>query len=107
VVVGNALECVLERTVLERLDPAARPADEMMVMVPSVGEDALVAGDAVADLHALDEAERRERVEHPVDARDTGLAPGAANTVEDLLGRAAAVLLAEVLDHRPAGAALA
>jgi len=54
---GDARERPFERAVLERLHPAARPADEMvMVMVmPTVGEDALVAGDTVTDLDALNE----------------------------------------------------
>ena len=43
---GNALERALEGPVLERLDARARPADEVVVMVAAVREDALEARDA-------------------------------------------------------------
>ena len=67
----------------------------------------LEAGDSVAELDPLHEAELDELVERPVDARDPDAPALRADPVEDLLGRAAAGLGAEVLDHRPAGAAVA
>ena len=67
----------------------------------------LVAGDTVADVDALHEAEVGELVDGAIDARDSDPAAGGTDPVEDLLGGQAAALLAEMLDDRCAGAALA
>ena len=67
----------------------------------------LVAGDAVADVDALHEAEVGELVDGAIDARDPHSAAVRTDPVEDLLGGETAALLAEVLHHGRAGAALA
>ena len=96
----DVLERPLERVVGERLDLAAVVADEVVVMIAS-GVRGLVAGDAVADVDPLDEAEVGEAVEHAVDARDPDAPSLGADPVMDLLRRAAAGLAAEVLDDAP------
>src|SRR5262245_36075380 len=73
----------------------------------AVGERGLVARDAVTDVDPLYEPMLRERVEHPVDARDPYPPARGADTVEDLLRRLAARLRAEVLDDRPSRPAAA
>ena len=52
---GNALERLLERRVLERLDLPAVAADEMVVMV-AARVHALEARDPVFEVDALDES---------------------------------------------------
>ena len=96
---GRPLERTLERLVGERLDLAAVVADQV-VMVVVIGPGGLEAGDAVARFDALDEAELGEGVEGAIDARHAGGAAGGGDPVVDLLRRATAVLLPEVLDHR-------
>ncbi len=77
----------------------------VMVMLP-IGERDLEPCDPVADLNALDKPECGQGVEDAIDAGDTDLATGGADSVEDLLRRAAASLIGEVVDNRAAGAAL-
>ena len=102
----DTLEGALERGVGEGLDLAAVVADEVVVMV-AARVRGLEAGDAVADVDALQEAQVGELVDGAVDARDPDPAAAGADPVEDLLGGEATALLAEVLDHGGAGAALA
>jgi hypothetical protein len=94
---GGTLERALEPLVGERLDLAAVPADEM-VMVVSVAPGGLEPRDAVADVHPLDEPELDERVEGTVDARDPDGAAVVPDAVVDLLRGEAAALRGEVLD---------
>ena len=103
----DLLEGSLERRILEGLDLATRVADEMVVMVSAVRVRDLEAGNAVADIHTLHEAELGERIEHPIDACDPHASAGCPDSVEDLLGGATAVLAAEVLDDGPPRAAVA
>jgi zinc transport system substrate-binding protein len=102
----DVLERQFERVVGKRFDLAAVVADEVVVVIAS-GVSGLVAGDAVADVDPLDEAEVGEAVEHAVDARDPDAPALGADPVMDLLRRAAAGLAAEVLDDAPPGAAAA
>jgi len=103
---GGPLERPLERHVAERLDLPAAVADEVVVMMV-VGPRRLEPRDPVARVHALDETELGERIERPVDACDADGAPVGRDAVVDLLGRPAAVLAVEILDHGAAGAAAA
>ena len=89
----------LEPGILERLDLPAAVADEM-VMVLAAGAHGLEARDPRAEVDPLEQPLGREQLEHAVDARDPDLAPGGAQTVEDLLGGQAAVLPGEQLDYR-------
>lgn len=66
---GNSLERRLEGRILERLDLPAVVADEMVVML-AVGVRRLEAGDAVAEVDPLHEAELVETFEGTVDACD-------------------------------------
>src|SRR4029079_17027138 len=61
----------------------------------------------VTDVAPLDELQLDELVERSIDARDPDRPAVVANPVEDLLGRTAARLVAEVLDHGPPGTAVA
>ncbi len=67
----------------------------------------LEACDSVTELDALDEAELDELVESAVDACDPDPAAILADVVEDLLGRPAAGLNAEMLDDSPTRPAIA
>src|SRR5579871_3168338 len=66
-------EGALERGVFEGLDAAAGVADQVVMVVP-VGVDRLVAGDAGAEVDALDEPFGGEQFEDAIDARDADLA---------------------------------
>ena len=71
-----------------------------------LGLGRLVAG-RTADVEAVDEVQRRQRVERAVDAREADGAPVRAQAVVDVLGAQAAVLAGEQREHlgaRPAGA---
>ena len=102
----DRLDRALERRVVERLDLAAVVADEVMVvLVP--GAHRLVAGDAVAEVDALEQALLDEAVDRAVDAREPDRRAARGERLVDLLRAAAALLLVEVLDHgspRRAGA---
>ena len=102
----HVVERPLEAWVGERLDLAARVADEVMMML-AVDMRRLEAGDPVAQLDPLDELQLDELVERAVDAGDPDRPAVGANPVEDLLRRAAAGLLAQMLDHTPAGTPVA
>jgi zinc transport system substrate-binding protein len=71
----------------------------------TVGGRWLVAGDAVARLHALDQTEVGECLEGAVDRGDPHGPPRLAQAVMDLLSAQAAVLAAEELDDRGTRAA--
>lgn len=102
----DSLEGLLESGVLERLHLAAVVADEVVVMITS-WVDALEAGDPVAQVDALHQAELVETVERAVHARNPDLRPLRARAVVDLLSGETAVLAAEQLDDDAAGAAAA
>ena len=95
----DRLDRALERGVVERLDLAAVVADEVMVMLVP-GAHRLVAGDAVAEVDALEQALLDEAVDGAVDAREADRRAARGERLVDLLGAAAALLLVEVLDHR-------
>ena len=104
---GHALDRRLQRRVLEGLDLAAVVADQVVVMV-AVGVGGLEARDAVAQVDALDETQRVEPVERPVDARDPDAASARADAIVDLERGQATLLLADELDDEaPCGAAAA
>src|SRR5689334_19327508 len=71
-------------------------------MVVVAGTERLVAGDAVAEVDALQQALLDEAVEGPVDAREPDGRAARGERLVDLLRAAAALLLVEVLDHRRA-----
>ncbi len=100
----DALDRRLERGVLERRDLAAGVADEVMVVV-AVGQVALVARDALADVDPLDEPQLGQQLEDAVDARAADAAPLCAKAVVDLLRGQRAVLALEQLDDGVARAA--
>ena len=95
----DALERSLEGGVLEGLDLPAVVADEVVVML-AAGVSRLEARDAVAEIHALHEAQLVQALERSIDTRDPDARRPAAEVVVDLLRRDAAVLLSEELDHR-------
>src|SRR4029450_10751721 len=80
----DAGERRLQRRVLEGLDLAAVVAHPVVV-VHSVGVRRLEAGDAVAEVDALDKPELREAFERPVDARDPDTCASGPETVVNLL----------------------
>src|SRR4051794_9064676 len=99
--VGELVDRLLECGILERLDRAAAPADEMVVVL-AAGVARLVARDTVAHLDAVDEPELVELLERAVDARQ---ADGAIERVFDVARADGAVLAAERVEHGAAGAA--
>jgi len=102
---GGALERVLEAGIRKGLHLSAPVADQMMMMLSAqVGR--LEAGDAVTELDALNEAKIDELFERAIHARDPNPSTLVADAVKDLLGRAAAGLLAEMLDDAAAGTAV-
>ena len=98
--VRDALDCRLERRVLERLDLAAVVTHEVVMMI-AADVSGLEPRDAVAEIDPLDEPELVQAVERPVDARDPDPPAACPHAVVDLLGGEAAVLLAEKLDDEP------
>lgn len=101
---GDALQGGLEPRVLERLDPAAVVAHEV-VMVLSGRIGALEACHPVAEVDPLHQAGVEEALDRPVHACDPDPAAFAAETVVDLLHGEAAVLAAEEVDHDAARSA--
>lgn len=96
---GDCRDRVLERRVVERVHLAAAPADEMVVVLASrLGR--LEAGEPLAEVDAVDEAELGQLIERPVDARDPNSAAVRAEAVKDLLSRHATRLIGEVRNHR-------
>jgi len=103
---GDSLERGLEGGILERLDPSAVVADEVVVVLAS-GMRRLKSGDAVAEIDPLHEAGSSQALDGAVHAREAH--PGACRpqSVVDLLRRQAAALAPEELDDlttRPAAA---
>ena len=102
----DAFDCILHRSVLERLDLPARVAHEMvMVLATRIG--ALVTGHPVTQIDPLGEAQLVEALECAVDARDADSRALAAYGVVDLLRRETAVLAPEELDDDPTRSAAA
>ena len=96
----------LETGIVERVDPPALRADQM-VMVVAAGIGSLEACDAVPEVDPVDEPELGQLLEGPVNAREPhGPVPG-AEPVEHLLRGQAAVLRCEIRDHGVAGTARA
>jgi hypothetical protein len=90
-------ERLFETWIRKRLYLPAVVADQVMVML-TVEVRRLEAGDPITELDPLQEAKLDELLERAIDARDPYATTLAADPVEDLLGRAAARLHAEVLD---------
>ncbi len=101
---GEALQVALEPLVLEGRHPAAGVADGVMVVL-AARQDRLVALAAVAKVDPLHQTHPVQQVERPVDARQAHLGAVGAQALGDLLGREAAALAREQLDHGAAGAA--
>src|SRR5581483_10300077 len=97
----DAMQRTLQAVVGERLDLAARVADEMM-MVLAVRLHRLVPRDARAELDLLQEPLGAQLVERAVDAGEPDRALLVAQLVVDLLCGDAAALTTEHLDHRRA-----
>ncbi len=102
----EALDRSLEGGVLERRDPPAAVADDVVVMI-AARDQSLVARAAVAQLDPLHEPRAVEEVERPIDARGPDPVAARADPLGDLLRAETAILAGEELDHglpRPAGA---
>lgn len=100
----DTLEAALEGGVVERLDPPAGVADEMVVVL-SARERRLEPGGAVAEIDPVNEPGLSELLERAVDARDADPLPFSAEGVEELLRREAAVLPRKAGDDLVAGSA--
>jgi len=98
----NAVDRPLEPYVTERLDLAAVPADEVMVVV-AVGPRRLEPRNPVAGFDPLDQPEICERLEGTVDRGDPDRPPGPPKAVEDLLRSHAAVLAAQEVHNGATG----
>jgi hypothetical protein len=96
-IAGHAAQRTLEGAVVERLDPAAAAADEVMVVLPA-RECGLEAGDAVGQVDLVDEPKRPQLLEDAVDARDADRPPLCLQAVMELVCRDAAVPAREVVD---------
>jgi hypothetical protein len=96
--VGDVVDHVLEALVGERLDLSAHATDEV-VMVITCGLGRLVTRASGAQVEPVDEAEGGERLESPIDARDSHPGtPGLDELVDFGHGKAAA-LNGEHLDY--------
>ncbi len=95
---GQAVDRVLEAGIVERHEPPALLADEMVMMV-APGLAALKPGLAVADRDPLDEAVFGEQLEDPVDAGSPGRPSARPQLVLDLYGAQRTWLPREQLDH--------
>ena len=102
----EAVDGALQRVVLERLQAAAAVAHQVVVVLAGVRALRFVARHAVADVHAGEQSERDELVEHAVDrgAADAPAVAGAQPVLDVERGERAG-LLVEQLDHGLAGAA--
>ena len=100
----DLIEGQLESRIGERADLPAVGADDVVVMIPA-RPCRLEAGDSVAEIDPGHESLRGQELEDAIDARDPDRPPLHAEPVEDLLRCQAAVLAAEQLDDRSAGAA--
>src|SRR5262249_14121412 len=96
----------LELVVGERLDLAAVAADEV-VMVLTVRMNRLEARRPGPDVDPVEEPVAAELLERAIDACDADATAAAAELVEDLLRRQAALLSAEQFDHGSPRAAVA
>lgn len=102
--VGDARDRRLEGTVLERLDPAAVVADEVVVMV-AAGMRGLEPRDTVTEVDALHEPELIEPFEGAVHACEPDPAAAAPHPLVNLLRGETALLPPEELDDDAAGTA--
>ena len=98
----DLVDRTLEPYVTERLDFAAIPADEVMVVV-AVGTRWLEPRNPVAGFDSLDQPEISERLEGTVDRCDPDRTPGTPKAVEDLLRAHAAVLAAQEVHNGATG----
>jgi hypothetical protein len=101
---AQAVDRTLQGRVLERLYPAARIADDMVVVLPA-RQDRLVARSALADVDPLEEAGAVKDVDRAVDAREADRALAGAQTLRDLMRGQAAALPRQQLNNLAAGAA--
>ncbi len=93
----KAIDCELERGIVECDQAPALLADQMVV-VGAAGVGSLEPGLSVPDGDALGEPVLDQQIEHSVDARAGGLAPALAESILDLHGAQRARLLGEQLD---------
>src|ERR687891_520416 len=89
----------LEPIVLERADPPAAVAEDVMVML-AAGDHRLIPGPALAHLDPLHKPEAVQEVQRPVDAGDADAFAVSPDPVRDLLRGHAAVLACKSLDDR-------
>ena len=94
-------DALLERAIVERGDPAAAVADQVLVVLAG-REQPLVARHALANVEATDELELHEQVEVAVDARQTDAMTGRAKGIVDLPRGERARLRLEEVDERAA-----
>lgn len=102
----DVVERALELGIGERLDRAALLANHVVVVL-AAGVHRLEARRSGAEVDPLHEAVAAQLLERPVDARDPDPPSLAAELVEDLLRRQAAVLPTEQLDYGTPGAPVA
>ena len=100
---GDLVDRALQPYVTERLDLAAVPTDEVMVVV-AVGPRRLEPRNPVPGLDSLDQPEICERLERAVDGGDPDRPPGPPKAVEDLLRAHAAVLTPQEVHDGATGA---
>ena len=101
---GETIDRLLQALILERDDPAARLAEDVVVVM-AARDDGLVSGSPLPRVHPLHQAHSIEQVEGAIDACDADPLTTASKLVRDLLRGEAAVLPREELDHRTAGPA--
>jgi hypothetical protein len=102
----SSFERQLEAWIREWLNLPAVVADQVMVVL-AARVCRLEPGDPVAELDPLRETQIDELIERAVDTGYTYAATLRADSVEDLLSGATAMLRAQVLDYRPASPAVA
>lgn len=101
----DGMECLFEGRVGERFDLPAVIADQVVVVL-TVGMQGLETARAGSGLDALEVALAAELVEGPVDAGDADASALVAELIEDLLGRQAAGMFSEELDHGATGSSV-
>jgi hypothetical protein len=103
---GETLDRLLQPLVLERDDPSARLADNVVVVI-ATRDDGLVSRPALAHLDPLHQPHSVEQVEGAIHAGDPDSLAPVPQLVRDLKRCEAAILPGEELDHGASGAARA
>jgi hypothetical protein len=102
------IDRALKAGIVERHEPSALVAQQVMVVVLAGGIGGLIASDPIADVDAADEFVGVEELEDPVDAgppHGSLAAPAATQGVFDLQRAEGAVLAGQEVDELVAGGA--